>query len=72
MIRNLNTVLDTTVKHQRQFDETRRRLREADHRPEEPGRPDRHVRSPDISDAAGTVDDLLADNRRRCCRARSP
>ena len=43
VIRNLNTVLDTTVKHQQQFDETVQDFETADHRPEQPGRPDRHV-----------------------------
>ena len=41
VIKNLNTVLDTTVKHQQQFDETVAELREAHHRTEEPCRPDR-------------------------------
>ena len=36
-------MLDTTVKHQQQFDETVVELREADHRPEEPRRSDRDV-----------------------------
>ena len=44
VIRNLNTVLDTTVKHQQQFDDTVVELREADHRPEEPEGPDRQLR----------------------------
>ena len=44
VIRNLNTVLDTTVKHQKQFDETVVELREADHRAEEPQGPDRELR----------------------------
>lgn len=42
VIRNLNTVLDTTVRHQQQFDETVQDF-EADHGPEESGGPDRHV-----------------------------
>ena len=41
VIKNLNTVLDTTVKHQQQFDDTLVELREADHRPEEPRGSDR-------------------------------
>ena len=68
MIRNLNTVLDTTVKHQQQFDETRAELRGADHRAEEPRRSDRRPpwptsatpreRSPTCSPTTG-----------RCCRS---
>jgi phospholipid/cholesterol/gamma-HCH transport system substrate-binding protein len=62
VIRNLNTVLDTTVKHQVQFDETLQ-----DFETLITGLKDR--RDPiansvaEISDAAGTVADLLADNR---------
>jgi phospholipid/cholesterol/gamma-HCH transport system substrate-binding protein len=62
VIRNLNTVLDTTVKHQQQFDETvqdfEKLITGLDNR-----------RDPiassvaDISDAAGTIADLLSDNR---------
>ena len=62
LIRNLNTVLDTTVKHQRQFDET-----VVDFEKLITGlknRADPIASSvADISDAAGTVGDLLADNR---------
>jgi phospholipid/cholesterol/gamma-HCH transport system substrate-binding protein len=62
VIRNLNTVLDTTVKHQKQFDETLVNFEtlitglknRADPIATSVG---------DISDAAGTVADLLADNR---------
>ncbi|MCV7172431.1 MCE family protein [Mycobacterium manitobense] len=62
VIRNLNTVLDTTVKHQKQFDETLVNFEKlitglknrADPIATSVG---------DISDAAGTVADLLADNR---------
>ena len=62
VIRNLNTVLDTTVRHQEQFDETVQNfevlitgLR---------NRADPIAESTaNISDAAGTVADLLADNR---------
>ncbi|GAB3219984.1 virulence factor Mce family protein [Mycolicibacterium hippocampi] len=62
VIRNLNTVLDTTVRHQQQFDETLVNFEEliaglknrADPIATSVG---------DISDAAGTVADLLSDNR---------
>ncbi len=62
VIRNLNTVLDTTVKHQKQFDETVQdfeKLITGLKQREDP------IASSvaDISDAAGTVADLLADNR---------
>lgn len=62
VIRNLNTVLETTVKHQVQFDETVQ-----DFEALITGLNDR--RDPiansvaEISDAAGTVADLLSDNR---------
>ncbi len=62
VIKNLNTVLDTTVKHQKQFDETLQNFQTLI-----TGLNDR--RDPiassvaDISDAAGTIADLLADNR---------
>src|SRR6478609_3011725 len=62
VVRNLNTVLDTTVKHQKQFDETVQNFQTLI-----TGLNDR--RDPiatsvaDISDAAGTIADLLADNR---------
>ena len=62
VVRNLNTVLDTTVKHQKQFDET-----VVDFEKLITGlknRADPIASSvADISDAAGTVGDLLADNR---------
>jgi phospholipid/cholesterol/gamma-HCH transport system substrate-binding protein len=62
VIRNLNTVLDTTVKHQQQFDETVQ-----DFQALITGlnnRADPIASSvADISDAAGTIADLLADNR---------
>jgi phospholipid/cholesterol/gamma-HCH transport system substrate-binding protein len=62
VIRNLNTVLDTTVKHQKQFDETLHNfevlitgLR---------NRADPIAESTaNISDAAGSLSDLLTDNR---------
>lgn len=62
VVTNLNTVLDTTVKHQQQFDETVQNFQTLI-----TGLNDR--RDPiasgvaDISDAAGTIADLLADNR---------
>lgn len=62
VIRNLNTVLDTTVKHQQQFDETVQ-----DFQALVTGLNDRAdplaSSVADISDAAGTIADLLADNR---------
>ncbi len=62
VIRNLNTVLDTTVKHQQQFDETVQ-----DFQALITGlnnRADPIASSvAEISDAAGTIADLLADNR---------
>ncbi|HET9564666.1 MAG TPA: virulence factor Mce family protein [Mycobacterium sp.] len=62
VVRNLNTVLDTTVKHQKQFDET-----VVDFEKLITGlknRADPIAGSvADISDAAGTIGDLLADNR---------
>jgi len=62
VINNLNTVLDTTVKHQQQFDDTVKNFEvlitglknRADPIADSVG---------DISDAAGTIADLLADNR---------
>jgi len=39
VIKNLTTVLDTTVKHQKQFDGDGRQFRNADHGAEEPRRP---------------------------------
>lgn len=62
VIRNLNTVLDTTVRHQEQFDETlvnfERLITGLKNRADP-------IASSvaDISDAAGTVADLLAENR---------
>ena len=43
VIRNLNTVLDTTVKHQQQFDETLQNFEQAHHRAEEPRGSDREL-----------------------------
>ncbi|WP_197375805.1 virulence factor Mce family protein [Mycolicibacterium baixiangningiae] len=62
VIRNLNTVLDTTVKHQQQFDETLVNFEKLITGLK--NRADPIATSvADISDAAGTVADLLADNR---------
>lgn len=62
VVRNLNTVLDTTVRHQQQFDETLVNFEKLI-----TGLKDRAdpiaTSVADISDAAGTVSDLLADNR---------
>jgi phospholipid/cholesterol/gamma-HCH transport system substrate-binding protein len=62
VVKNLNTVLDTTVRHQQQFDETVQdfeKLITGLNNRKDP------IASSvaDISDAAGTVGDLLADNR---------
>ncbi|WNG87880.1 virulence factor Mce family protein [Mycobacterium sp. ITM-2016-00317] len=62
VITNLNTVLDTTVRHQKEFDDTVKNFEvlitglknRADPIAESVA---------DISDAAGTIGDLLADNR---------
>ena len=62
VIRNLNTVLDTTVKHQQQFDETVQDFEKLITGLK--NRADPIATSvADISDAAGTIADLLADNR---------
>ena len=62
VIRNLNTVLDTTVKHQQQFDETVQNFEVLI--TELKNRKDPIAESTaNISDAAGTIADLLADNR---------
>jgi phospholipid/cholesterol/gamma-HCH transport system substrate-binding protein len=62
VIKNLNTVLDTTVKHQQQFDETVQNFEKLITGLQE--RKDPIASSvADISDAAGTIGDLLADNR---------
>jgi phospholipid/cholesterol/gamma-HCH transport system substrate-binding protein len=62
VIKNLNTVLDTTVEHQQQFDETVQNFEKLI-----TGLKDREdpIASSvaNISDAAGTIGDLLADNR---------
>ncbi|MGE2691907.1 virulence factor Mce family protein [Mycolicibacterium pulveris] len=62
VIRNLNTVLDTTVRHQQQFDETVQDFEQLITGLK--NRADPIATSvAGISDAAGTVADLLADNR---------
>ncbi|MGX9789095.1 virulence factor Mce family protein [Mycobacterium sp. MMS18-G62] len=62
VIRNLNTVLDTTVKHQKQFDETLQNFEQLITGLK--NRKDPIASSvANISDAAGTIADLLADNR---------
>src|SRR4051812_7070897 len=62
VVKNLNTVLDTTVKHQQQFDQTVQDFEKLI-----TGLKDRKdpIASSvaNISDAAGTIADLLADNR---------
>ncbi len=62
VIKNLNTVLDTTVKHQQQFDETLQNFEKLITGLK--NRKDPIASSvANISDAAGTIADLLADNR---------
>ena len=62
VIQNLNTVLDTTVKHQKQFDDTLVNFEKLITGLK--NRKDPIASSvADISNAAGTVGDLLADNR---------
>jgi phospholipid/cholesterol/gamma-HCH transport system substrate-binding protein len=62
VITNLNTVLDTTVKHQQQFDDTVKNFEVLITGLK--NRADPLATSvADISDAAGTIGDLLADNR---------
>src|ERR1700752_1253541 len=62
VVRNLNVVLDTTVKHQQQFDETVQNFEQLITSLK--NRSDPIASSvADISDAAGSVADLLGDNR---------
>ena len=62
VVRNLNTVLDTTVKHQQQFDHTVQDFEQLITGLN--NRADPIATSvAGISDAAGTIADLLADNR---------
>ncbi|HEY7053457.1 MAG TPA: virulence factor Mce family protein [Mycobacterium sp.] len=62
VIKNLNTVLDTTVKHQKQFDDTVVNFEKLI-----TGLKDRKdpvaQGTADISNAAGTIADILSDNR---------
>ena len=62
VIRNLNTVLDTTVRHQQQFDETVQDFEKLISGLNTRADPIAESVA-NISDAAGTVADLLADNR---------
>jgi phospholipid/cholesterol/gamma-HCH transport system substrate-binding protein len=62
VIKNLNTVLDTTVKHQQQFDETVQNFQTLITGLNDRADPIASSVA-DISDAAGTIADLLADNR---------
>lgn len=62
VIRNLNTVLETTVRHQQQFDETLHNFEVLITGLKNRGDPIADSTA-NISDAAGTVADLLADNR---------
>jgi phospholipid/cholesterol/gamma-HCH transport system substrate-binding protein len=62
VIDNLNTVLDTTVKHQKQFDDTIKNFEVLITGLKNRGDPIA-TSTAAISDAAGTVGDLLADNR---------
>jgi phospholipid/cholesterol/gamma-HCH transport system substrate-binding protein len=62
VVRNLNTVLDTTVKHQQQFDDTVKNFETLITGLK--NRADPIATSvAAISDAAGSVSDLLGDNR---------
>lgn len=62
MITNLNTVLETTVKHQTQFDDTLKNFEALITGLK--NRADPIASSvADISNAAGSLGDLLADNR---------
>ncbi|HET7742387.1 MAG TPA: MCE family protein [Mycobacterium sp.] len=62
VVKNLNTVLDTTVKHQQQFDDTVQNFEKLITGLK--NRADPIATSvADISDAAGSVADLLGDNR---------
>jgi phospholipid/cholesterol/gamma-HCH transport system substrate-binding protein len=62
VIRNLNTVLDTTVRHQQQFDETVQDFEKLVTGLNNRADPIANSVA-EISDAAGTIGDLLADNR---------
>ncbi|BBY27352.1 virulence factor Mce family protein [Mycolicibacterium sediminis] len=62
VVKNLNTVLDTTVKHQVQLDETIQNFEKLVTGLKNRADPIAEGVA-DISDAAGTISDLLADNR---------
>jgi phospholipid/cholesterol/gamma-HCH transport system substrate-binding protein len=62
VINNLNTVLETTVKHQKQLDETIQNFEVLVTSLKNRADPQAEALA-DISNAAGTVGDLLADNR---------
>ncbi|HZQ32585.1 MAG TPA: virulence factor Mce family protein [Mycobacterium sp.] len=62
VIKNLNTVLDTTVKHQKQFDATINDFEKLITGLKEHADPIADSVA-DISNAAGTIADILADNR---------
>ena len=62
MVKNLNTVLDTTVKHQQQFDETIKNFEKLVTGLKNHADPIAAAVA-NISNAAGTIADLLADNR---------
>lgn len=62
VIKNLNTVLDTTVKHQKQFDDTVKNFEVLITGLKNRADPIA-TSTANISNAAGTVADLLADNR---------
>jgi phospholipid/cholesterol/gamma-HCH transport system substrate-binding protein len=62
VVDNLNTVLDTTVRHQPEFDQTVNNLEVLITGLKDKADP-LAARTADISNAAGTLADLLADNR---------
>ena len=62
VIKNLNTVLDTTVKHQKDFDETVKNFEILITGLKNRADPIANATA-EISNAAGTIADLLADNR---------
>lgn len=62
VITNLNTVLDTTVKHQKQFDDTLKNFETLITGLKDRAEPIGSSVA-DISNAAGSLSDLLADNR---------
>jgi phospholipid/cholesterol/gamma-HCH transport system substrate-binding protein len=62
VVRNLNTVLDTTIKHQQQFDETIQNFEKLVTGLKNRADPIAEGVA-EISNAAGTISDLLADNR---------